>query len=136
MVCNGLGIKESDLFKKCGSDTKTKRTCNEKKNNFQVKSEGKVQFYSSKHKKRVTENVRYTYHKSDGSDAFYVIRTEPKDFRCMNPDGKLSLEGVERVPYRLPELLEGIKDSKPILLLEGEKDVDRAAGMGFVAQHS
>ena len=40
---------------------------------------------------------------------------------------------MERVPYKLPEVLQGIKDSKPILLLEGEKDADRAAEMGFVA---
>ena len=132
-VCSGLGIKESDLFKKCGSDTKTKRTFNEKKNNVQINSEGKVQFFSSKHKKWVTENSRYTYQKVDGNVAFYVIRTEPKDFRPMTPDGKLSLEGVERVPYRLPELLQGIKHSKQVLLLEGEKDTDRAAEMGFVA---
>ena len=132
-VCSGLGIKESDLFKKCGSDTKTKRTFNEKKNNVQINSEGKVQFFSSKHKKWVTENSRYTYQKVDGNVAVYVIRTEPKDFRPMTPDGKLSLEGVERVPYRLPELLQGIKDSKLVLLLEGEKDTDRAAEMGFVA---
>ena len=97
-VCSGLGIKESDLFKKCGFDTKTKRSFNEKKNNVQINSEGKVQFFSSKHKKQVTENSRYTYHKVDGSDAFYVIRTESKDFRPMTTDGKLSLEGVERVP--------------------------------------
>ena len=132
-VCSGLGIKESDLFKKCGSNTKTKRTFNEKKNNVQINSEGKVQFFSSKHKKWVTENSRYTYQKVDGNVAFYVIRTEPKDFRPMTPDGKLSLEGVERVPYRLPELLQGIKHSKQVLLLEGEKDTDRAAEMGFVA---
>ena len=62
-----------------------------------------------------------------------MIRTEPKDFRPLNPNGELNLEGVERVPYRLQELLQGIKDSKPILLLEGEKDVDRSAEMGFVA---
>ena len=90
-------------------------------------------FYSSKHKKRVTEISRYTYQKVDGSDAFFVIRTEPKDFRPMTPDGKLSLEGVERVPYRLPELLQGIEDTKPILLLEGEKDADRVAEMDFIA---
>ena len=51
----------------------------------------------------------------------------------MTTDGRLSLEGVGRVPYRLPELLQGIKDSKPILFLEGEKDADRVAEMGFVA---
>ena len=132
-VCSGLGIKESDLFKKCGSDTKTKSNARKKNNNFRLNAEEKIVFYSSKHKKQVTENSRYTYQKVDGSDAFFVIRTEPKDFRPMAPDGKLSLEGVERVPYRLPELLQGIEDSKPILLLEGEKDADRVAEMGFVA---
>ena len=131
-ICSGFGIKKSDLFKKCGPDTKTKSTAHKKNNNVRLNAEEKIVFYSSKHKKRVTENVRYTYHKVDGSVAFYVIRTEPKDFRPMTPDGKLSLDGVERVPYRLPELLQGIKDSKPILLLEGEKDADRATEMGFV----
>ena len=121
-ICSGFGIKKSDLFKKCGPDTKTKSTAHKKNNNVRLNAEEKIVFYSSKHKKRVTENVRYTYHKADGSDAFYVIRTEPKDFRPMTTDGKLSLEGVERVPYRLPELLQGTKDSESILLLEGEKD--------------
>ena len=132
-VCSGLGIKVSDLFNKCETNTKTKSNSSKKKNNVRLNAEGKVEFYSKKHKKRVTENVRYTYHKADGSDAFYVIRTEPKDFRPMTPDGQLGLEGMQRVPYRLTELLEGIKDSRQILLLEGEKDADRAAGMGFVA---
>ena len=132
-ICRGLGIKESDLFNKCETNTKTKSNSSKKKNNVRLNAEGKVEFYSKKHKKRVTENVRYIYHKADGSDAFYVIRTEPKDFRPMTPDGQLGLEGMQRVPYRLPELLEGIKDSRQILLLEGEKDADRAAGMGFVA---
>ena len=51
----------------------------------------------------------------------------------MTTDGYLDLEGVERLPYRLPELMQGVKDSKQILLLEGEKDFDRAMAMGFVA---
>ena len=48
-VCTGLGIKESDLFKKCGSDTKTKSTVRKKKNTVRVNTEWKVQFNSSKH---------------------------------------------------------------------------------------
>ena len=132
-ICNCLGIKKSDLFRKYGTNTRTKSTAHEKKKAIQVNPIEKVQFHSSKHIQQVTENSRYTYHKVDGSVAFYVIRTEPKDFRPMTPDGKLSLEGVERVPYRLPELLQGIKHSKQVLLLEGEKDTDRAAEMGFVA---
>jgi len=43
------------------------------------------------------------------------------------------LEGVERVPYSLHELLKGVKNSKQILLLEGEKDVDSAMAMGLMA---
>ena len=132
-ICSGFGIKKSDLFRRCETDTKTNSNARKKNNNVQLNAEEKIVFYSSKHKKRVTEISRYTYQKVDGSDAFFVIRTEPKDFRPMTPDGKLSLEGVERVPYRLPELLQGIEDSKPILLLEGEKDADRVAEMGFVA---
>jgi len=79
------------------------------------------------------EVCRYRYENKDGNHAFDVVRLVPKTFRPQRPDGKWSLEGVERVPYRLPELLQGVKDSKLILLLEGEKDVDRAIVMGFVA---
>ena len=79
------------------------------------------------------EVCRYRYENKDGKHAFDVVRLEPKTFRPQRPDGKWSLEGVEREPYRLPELLQGVKDSKLILLLEGEKDVDRAIVMGFVA---
>ena len=132
-VCSGLEIEESELFRESGADRKTFDTSCGKKNPNLINADGKVQFYSSKHKKQVTENVRYTYHKADGSAAFFVIRAEPKDFRPMRTDGQLNLNGVERVPYRLPELLEGIKDSELILLLEGEKDADRVAEMGFVA---
>ena len=132
-ICHAMGIKESEMSKSAGNDNKTKKDSSKKKNTARLNSEGKVQFYSSKHKKRVNEIARYNYHKADGTDAFYVIRSEPKDFRPMKPNGQMGLEGVERVPYRLPELLQGIKDSKTLLLLEGEKDANRATGMGFVA---
>jgi len=79
------------------------------------------------------EVCRYRYENKDGKHAFDVVRLEPKTFRPQRPDGKWSLEGVGRVPYSLPELLRAVKDSKTILILEGEKDVDRAMAMGFVA---
>lgn len=79
------------------------------------------------------EVCRYRYENKGGKHAFDVVRFEPKDFRPQRPDGKWSLEGVERVPYRLPELLQGVKESKPILFLEGEKDVDSAMAMGLIA---
>ena len=79
------------------------------------------------------EVCRYRYENKDGKHAFDVVRFEPKDFRPQRPDGKWSLAGVERVPYRLPEVLQGVKDSKTILILEGEKDVDSAMDMGLIA---
>jgi len=78
------------------------------------------------------EVCRYRYENKDGKHAFDVVRLEPKTFRPQRPDGKWSLKGVERVPYRLPELLQGV-DSKLLLLLEGEKDVDSAMDMGLKA---
>ena len=66
------------------------------------------------------EVCRYRYENKDGKHAFDIVRFEPKDFRPQRPDGKWSLEGVGRVPYSLPELLQGVKDLKLIILLEGE----------------
>jgi len=82
---------------------------------------------------RKKEVCRYSYENKEGKHAFDVVRFEPKDFRPQRPDGKWSLEGVERVPYSLPELLQGVTDSKTTLLLEGEKDVDSAMAMGLIA---
>jgi len=75
----------------------------------------------------------YKYKDKEGNHAFSVVRFEPKDFRPQRPDGKYTLEGVIRVPYRLPQMLAGIKEGQNILILEGEKDCDNAAKIGLVA---
>ena len=75
----------------------------------------------------------YKYEDKDKNHVFSVVRFEPKDFRPQRPDGKYTLEGIERVPYRLPEMLEAIKDGRTILLVEGEKDCDNLAKLGVVA---
>ena len=62
-----------------------------------------------------------------------VVRFKPKAFLPRRPDGKYSLEGVARVPYRLPHMLAGIKEGRDIILLEGEKDCDNAKDFGLVA---
>ena len=48
--------------------------------------------------------ARYRYEDREGNHAFDVVRFDPKDFRQCKPDGNWSLEGVERVPYHLPQL--------------------------------
>lgn len=77
--------------------------------------------------------ARYKYEDKEGNHAFDVVRFESKNFRPQRPDSNYSLEGVERIPYRLPQMLAGIKDDKDILILEGEKDCDNAEKLGLVA---
>ena len=78
----------------------------------------------------------YDYRDAAGAPCYQVVRHEPKGFAARRPDGRggwvWNLQGVERLLYRLPELLAADPD-EPVLLPEGEKDVDRLRGLGFVA---
>ncbi len=132
-ICSSLGIQKSETFNQSESPEKITHNEREIQTDTFIDLNKKVSFYSPKHKQKVFEKTRYPYRKSDGDIIYFVIRSEPKDFRCMNPMGELKIEGIERVPYRLPQMIRGIKDSKKILILEGEKDADRAAEMGFIA---
>jgi len=75
----------------------------------------------------------YDYRDEKNNLLFQVVRYEPKDFWQRRPDGKSGwingLNGQKRVLYNLPELLK----AEMILIVEGEKDADTAAGLGFCA---
>ena len=92
------------------------------------------QFFSPKKKipQKIIEAV-YRYEDKDGDHVMDVVRFKPKEFRPKRPDGKSTLDGVTRVPYRLPQMLAGIKEGRDILILEGEKDCDNAEKIGLVA---
>ena len=92
------------------------------------------QFFTPKEKPPPKKPVAtYRYEDKDGGHVMDVVRFEPKGFRPKRPDGKWTLDGVTRVPYRLPQLLSGIKEGREILILEGEKDCDNAEKFGLVA---
>ena len=81
--------------------------------------------------------AEYIYRDALGQPSFRVLRFEPegqkKTFKQqkVNPGGWAnSMEGVERVLYRLPELLAS-KDA--IWVTEGEKDVETLVAAGFSA---
>jgi hypothetical protein len=78
----------------------------------------------------------YDYCDEQGRLLFQTVRMVPKDFRQRRPDGKggfvWKLDGVRRVPYRLPELLAAPAGST-VYILEGEKDADRLAKLGLSA---
>jgi len=81
----------------------------------------------------------YNYQDSKGKLLFQVVRFEPKGFRQRRPDPKAqdgwnwNLDGVERVLYRLPDLLTAIAEGRAIFVVEGEKDADRLWQLGLAA---
>jgi hypothetical protein len=80
--------------------------------------------------------ARYDYRDEKRQLLYQVERLEPKGFRQRRPDDKggwiNNLDGVRRVPYRLPELLAAPKDQW-VFIVEGEKDADALAKLGLVA---
>ena len=77
--------------------------------------------------------AQYGYHDAAGKLAYQVVRKEPKAFLQRRPNGGgdwvWNLKGVERVPYRLPALLQ----ASEAIVVEGEKDCDNLARLGFAA---
>jgi 5S rRNA maturation endonuclease (ribonuclease M5) len=78
-------------------------------------------------------SATYDYTDENGALMFQVVRFEPKDFRQRRPDGQggwiSNLDGVRRVLYHLPEVIA----AKDVLIVEGERDVETARQLGFVA---
>lgn len=89
--------------------------------------------YEQPHKRIV---ATYDYCAADGTLLYQTVRYDPKDFKQRRPDSQgdwiWKLEGVERVLYRLPQVLRS-DPSVPIVLVEGEKDADRLTELGWVA---
>jgi hypothetical protein len=78
----------------------------------------------------------YDYHDTNGELHYQTVRFVPKGFSQRRPNGKggwtWSLNGVRRVPYRLPELLAADKQVT-VYAAEGEEDVDRLRALGLVS---
>ena len=77
----------------------------------------------------------YDYRDEEGTLLYQVCRMNPKGFVQRRPGIRkkwiYKLQGV-RVLYRLPELLEAER-SKPVFIVEGEKDVNRLMSDGLIA---
>jgi hypothetical protein len=112
-IVSALGIELKDLFtepKQCKAA-----------NNFQSKKIVAVYDYADENGEILYQNVRY----------------EPKDFRQRKPNGAgdydYSLNGIRRMPYRLPELIEAVSNEADIYLCEGEDDTNNVRGLGLAA---
>jgi putative DNA primase/helicase len=81
-------------------------------------------------------SATYDYRDEAGCLQFQTVRYHPKDFKQRRPDGKggwiWNLRGVERLLYRLPELLSA-DPAAIVYIAEGEKDVDALWSRGLIA---
>jgi putative DNA primase/helicase len=79
----------------------------------------------------------YAYTDAGGRLLYEVLRLRPKAFSCRRPDGAggwlWNLQGVERVLYRLPEVCAAVAADEIVFFVEGEKDADAIAALGFPA---
>lgn len=81
----------------------------------------------------------YDYTDEAGTLLFQVLRTADKKFSQRVPDAarksgyRWKLDGVQRVLYRLPKVLEAVTDGEIIYVAEGEKDVHALEGAGVTA---
>jgi putative DNA primase/helicase len=79
----------------------------------------------------------YDYTDENGVLLFQACRFEPKTFKQRAPDGKggwtWKLNGVRRVLYRLPDVIEAISLGRTVYITEGEKDADALTALGLTA---
>ncbi len=80
----------------------------------------------------------YPYHDAEDNLLYQVVRKDdPKDFFQRRPDGQggwiSNLKGVERILFRLPQLLAALEAGKEVFIAEGEKDVENLKALGLEA---
>ena len=87
--------------------------------------------------KRDAATATYVYRDTKGRPIYRVLRRPGKQFsqEHVAADGSWlsGLNGVQRVPYHLDELVIATQHDRPIWIAEGEKDVDRLKAEGVCA---
>lgn len=95
--------------------------------------------YAEKPQRRPERKIvaTYDYVDENGALIFQVVRYEPKSFAQRRPDGKggwlYNLDGVQRVLYRLPDVLKAKERGETIFITEGEKDTESLRALGLTA---
>jgi hypothetical protein len=81
----------------------------------------------------------YDYTDEFGTLRYQVARSADKQFSQRRPDPnkpggwKWNLQGVERVPYHLPALVEAVSAGETVFVCDGEKDVQALEAEGLAA---
>lgn len=88
----------------------------------------------ARQRQRIVKEYDYVDH-TTGEVVMQVCRMEPKSFRQRRPDGKggwiWSVGSEQRILYNAPAV--AAAGDRPVLIVEGEKDVDNLTKIGLVA---
>lgn len=147
-VVRAMGLKMSDLFPRNSQRLLAKGKSMHKMKTSKTASKARRIRESSigSDLDGMVDTAEYIYTDESGAPLYKVIRYEdpkgikPKTFRQKRPvikNGSAGWEwgadGVRRVPFHLPRLLQGVARGDTILVVEGEKDVMNLEKLGFVA---
>ncbi len=112
-ICNSIGIKVTDLYP------------------------------PRQEERKLTLVATYDYRDETGALLFqkqrFVDQWGKKTFKQRRPDPSnskkwiYSLEGVDKILYRLPQVMQAKRDHEVIWLVEGEKDADTLVAQGLCA---
>ena len=80
-----------------------------------------------------SDRIDYRYQDSSGKVVTTVRRTPDKDGKDFRQSGKTKWEKGTRPLYRLPEVVQAVRDGRPVYLTEGEKDAESVLLAGGVA---
>ena len=118
-ICGALNIKTGDLFYEQRKQTKP-----------------------SYPPRGTKPEAIYTYTDENGVVVHQTIRNGKQYGQAFSqrrpaPDNSnkwiYNMQGIQTVLYRLSEVIQAVKEEKPIFVVEGEKDADRLCELGFTA---
>src|SRR3954447_18212660 len=133
-ICRSHGCQWSDILAACGFDVPRAR--------YRPPTRTAPVAPTAKAAKRRELGpvvAEYRYVDEAGELLYVVTRFDPKDFRQRRPDPdkpgrwRWNLDGVRRVPYRLPQLRAALAAGRRVYLVEGEKDAETLAALGLEA---
>ena len=143
-IVRDIGLTLADLFPSKGRSQKRRKNRRSRSHNSQngkTKPKKTGSENNGNKKRRRSEKRRiektYKYRDENGQLVYEVVRYIPKDFRQRRPKKgggySWSVKGLPKLPYRLPEILSEESLTRPIVIVEGEKDADNLAGLNILA---
>src|SRR4051794_22919568 len=130
-ICRSHGCQWSDILAACGFDV-PRAPYRPPTRTAPVAPTAKA----AKRRELGPVAAEYRYVDEAGELLYVVTRFDPKDFRQRRPDPdkpgrwRWNLDGVRRVPYRLPQLRAALAAGRRVYLAEGKKDAEPLAALG------